>query len=192
MNAAKENNLGNQTTPSLPSIRILKIGTCPSLSGNSTLTYHLGCTEDAEIMFRVYANSAAGFFSNEWISMNSIQQVSNTIPLDKPITSFLLLNTIYIGRSQNSPGFMLAVLKSEGLVVPVEGNERVYLRTDGIEFFAEVKALMESGVDIKVDDKPKQAVPGKKSDDKPKKSAQIIAGVPIKKSASKPGPKNPI
>lgn len=162
-----------------PSIRILKVGTCPSLSGKSKLTYHIGCNAESEIQFRVYANSGAGFFSPEWIAMNSIQKVSNTIPADKPVTSFLLLNPIYIGRSQNSPGFMLAVLKQEGLVVPADGDERVYMRTDGVEFFAEVNALIESDVDIKVAEKKKPSLPAK-------------AEVPIKKSTSKPRPKKAI
>lgn len=164
-------------------IRILKIENCPSLSGKSTLTYHIGCNAKSEIQFRVFGNTGSGFFSNEWISLGAIQKVSNTIPLDKPITSFLLLNPIYVGRSQNSPGFLLAVLKNEGLVVPVEGNVRCYRRIAPEKFMAEVNALIESGVDLKVDDKStpskstKPAAQVKNSDDK--------AEVPIKKSASK-------
>lgn len=155
----------NQVTPSNPAtpIRILKIASCPSLSGNSTLTYHIGCNAESAIQFRVNDNTGAGYFSREWISLGAIQRVSNTIPLDKPITSFLLLNPIYVGRSQNSPGFMLAVLKNEGLVVPVEGDVRCYQRIAPERFMAEVQALIESGVDLKVDDKQKATAPIKKS-----------------------------
>ena len=35
-----------------PDIRILKIGSCESVSRKSTLTYHIGCTADGEIHLR--------------------------------------------------------------------------------------------------------------------------------------------
>lgn len=171
-----------------PAVRILKVGTCPSLSGKSTLTYHIGCTSDGEIQFRVFTNSSAGYFSNEWIAMKSIQQVSNKIPVDKPITSFLLLDPVYVGRSQNSPGFLLAVLKNEGLVVPADGNERCYLRIDPSKFMAEVKKLIESDVDLKDGDKPKNEPSGKKAAPV-KNAAPVKQVVPPKKAASKAGSK---
>ncbi len=34
------------STTDEPTIRILKIANCPSLSGRSTLTYHIGCKVD--------------------------------------------------------------------------------------------------------------------------------------------------
>lgn len=158
--------------PAMP-VRILKIGSSPTLSGKGTLQYHLGCTSDGGILFRVDANSGSGYFSNEWIEMSAIQLASSKIPADKPVTSYLLLNPLFHGRSTNTPAFLMAVLKQEGLVRPVEGEGRCYERTDGAEFFAEVKTLMESSVDIKVADKPKQAAPVKKI-------------VPTKTDASKP------
>ena len=36
-----------------PSIRILKTATCPSLSGQSKLTYNIACNLDSQIQFRV-------------------------------------------------------------------------------------------------------------------------------------------
>lgn len=170
MNAATVKNKPEDS--SIPSIRILKIGTCPSLSGKSTLTYHIGCTDDGQVMIRLFSNTGGGFFSNEWISMNRIQQVSNTIPADKPVTSFSLLSPAYLGRSQNSFGFLLAALKQEGLVVPADGDERVYLRIAPEKFMEEVSTLIKGGVDLAVADKPK-------------KSAPVIADVSIKKLASK-------
>ena len=50
-------------------IRILKIGSCESVSRKSTLTYHVGCMADGEIHLRIYANTAAGFFSQEWLPL---------------------------------------------------------------------------------------------------------------------------
>ena len=46
------------STNSVPPIRILKISTCPSLSGQSTLTYHIGCNAQSGILFRITLNPA--------------------------------------------------------------------------------------------------------------------------------------
>ncbi len=56
-------------------IRILKVGSCASVSGKSTLTYHIGCAAESDIQFRVYDNTGAGFFSKEWLSLNTILEL---------------------------------------------------------------------------------------------------------------------
>ena len=98
-------------------IRILKIGSCESVSRKSTLTYHVGCTADGEIHLRIYANTAAGFFSQEWLPLTSINQVLTKA--GGHFTSFAL-QSLFRGKSQNNTAFLLAVLQSEGLV----GRER--------------------------------------------------------------------
>jgi len=162
----------------VPSIRILKVGTCPSLSGASQLTYHIGCNADSEIHFSMYKNSSSGFFSKENIPLIAIQQIFAKVPVDGAITSYLL-HSLFQGKSTNTPGFMLAALVAEGLVQPSTVKDRYYECCEAKAFFAEIQGLIESGVDIKVDDKPK-------------KSASIMAEVPIKKFASKSGQKKAI
>lgn len=177
----KKETQNTSATPSNPEapIRILKVGTCLTLSGKGTLQYHLGCTSDGGILFRVYANSGSGYFSREWIEMKAIHLASSKIPADKPVTSYLLLNPLFHGRSTNTPAFLMAVLKQEGLVMPADGDDRCFVRTDGAKFFAEVKSLIESDVDIKIVDKPS-------------KQASSKAEVTLKKSASKPRQKDSI
>ena len=138
-----------------PELRILKVATCSSLSGKSTLTYHVGCTEKSEIQMRIYANSGTGFFSKEWVSLNTIQQAFAKVPGEGTITSFILFPS-YRGKSINTPSFLFAALMNEGLVRPVEGT-RSYASTDPKGFMAEVKALMASGVSLKAEDKPSKA-----------------------------------
>ncbi len=48
-------------------IRILKIASCPTSSGKATLTYHIGCTTDKDIQFRVVANTGGGLFNIHWL-----------------------------------------------------------------------------------------------------------------------------
>lgn len=139
-----------------PSLRILKIGSCPNLSGKSTLAYHVGCNDKSELFFRVYANSSSGYFSQEWVSLNTIQEAFAKVPADSAITSSLMRD-LFVGKSTNTPGFVFAALLAEGLVQPSSIVERCYECTDGKAFFAEVQALIESDVNLDADAKPKKA-----------------------------------
>ena len=82
--------------------------------------------------------------------------IRETLKKSSQITSFSL-RSLYAGKSTNSPGFLLALLKAEGLVQIKGEKERVYVAFDSGKFMAEVKALMASSVDIKIDDKPSKA-----------------------------------
>ncbi|MDE2388820.1 MAG: hypothetical protein KGN35_07025 [Betaproteobacteria bacterium] len=153
----------NEVSP----VRILKTGTCPSLSGKSTLTYHIGRNAESEILFRVTANTGGGFFNDEWISFTAIEGVFDQQPKDKPIVS-LMLYPLFQGRSMNSPAFLLAVLKAEGLVKSLDDKKRGYERIDSAEF----KMLMSSAAGLAVDAEQaaesasQQAKSGKKSTSK--------------------------
>ncbi len=176
-------------------IRILKNGTCPSLSGKSKLAYQIGCTigdtAASEIQVRVCGNDGGGMFSFEFVSLSSIQELFAKVPNDKPLTSFLLV-PIFQGKSANTPGFLFAVLKHEGLVQAGKDKKRGYERGDPKKFMAEVKALMASKVDLKGDDTGEKAEvqPQKAEAQGEKAEAQKIKAQPtpaaiIKKTAAK-------
>ena len=131
----------------VPAVRILKIATCPSLSGKSKLTYHVGCNDEAEILFRVYANSSTGQFSKEWIVLNAIQILLGKAPKDGTMTSFALM-PLFKGQSINTPPFLFAALLNEKLVQPSTTTKRCYETTDGKAFDAQVKTLIASKVDL--------------------------------------------
>jgi len=154
-------------------IRVLKIGNCPSLSARSTLTYHVGSNAQSEIQLRVYANTGKGFFNQEWIPLNAIQHAFEKS--NKPITSSVL-NSLFRGKSVNTPAFLFAVLKHEGLVMPSEGK-RSYECIDPVKFMEEVNALIESTVNLKVEEKliEKKPKPSKKAipQEKPEKKSPM-------------------
>jgi hypothetical protein len=134
-----------------PAIRVLKIGSCPSLTGKSTLTYQIGCTAESEVHLRVADNSGGGFFSDEWVPFATIQEAFDKQPKERPIIS-LILYPLFQGRSLNTPAFLLAVLKAEGLVKPLGDKKRGYERVDPAEFMAEIKKLMNSSIDLKAEE----------------------------------------
>jgi hypothetical protein len=125
--------MATKKTASKPAeMKILKEGTCPSLSGASTLSYHIGY--DTEIHFRISGNTGGGLFGKEWVSWAILQPA-----LDAPqVTAGTLKRAgVCKGKSANTPGFLLAVLKAEGLVVPLESGG--YTKADPSAFLAATK-----------------------------------------------------
>ena len=133
-----------KTTPQVS--RIIKIASCPTCSGKATLTYDFGCSEDKQVYIRIVANSGGGFFSEEWIKLTDIQTALDGAPF--PVTSFPLIK-LFIGKSVNTPGFLLAVLKHEGLVKLLEGKIRGYEKLDPAPFMIELEKLVGSDLNLK-------------------------------------------
>ncbi len=98
--------------------KILKTGTCPSVSGKSTLTYHIGTAGQ----IRIHENSGAGRFSNEWLALKAIEQAVGKTPFTST-----KLKELFNGKSINTSAFMLAVLLSEGLAKPSETEKGSYV-----------------------------------------------------------------
>jgi hypothetical protein len=146
-------------TPEIqPSIRVIKTATCKSLSGKSDLTYHLGVDEESNLQMRVFANSSSGYFSQEWVPFSAVQPILSKAPF---ITSFTL-RSLYVGKSTNSPGFLLAALKAEGLVKLKGEKERVYVALEDTSFIAGVTVLMEAKLDAAVIKKASTGKPSPK------------------------------
>ena len=90
-------------------LEIIKTDNCPSLSGKSTLTYHIG-KSGTDIQFRIHENTGAGRFSNEWLPLKAIEQAVGKTPFTSA-----KLKELFHGKSINTSSFMLAVLLNEGL-----------------------------------------------------------------------------
>ncbi len=119
-------------------IHVLKTGSCPSLSGKSKLTYHVGRNEKGEIQFRIHANSSTGYFNDDWVSLSAIQQAFDKIPKNKTLTSYAL-SSLFRGKSTNTPAFVFAALKQEGLVQASKDKQRTYERLDPKAYMAGLK-----------------------------------------------------
>jgi len=106
-------------------IRILKTATCHSLSGRSKLNYSIGCTEQKKVLIRVLKSSGGGKLNSTW---HSLDNIIDLIGEAKKPFNWSALNPIFKGQSVNTAGFIIAVLKKEGLVVP--NKEGGYNATD--------------------------------------------------------------
>ena len=131
----------NAQTASEP--RILKIATCPSLSGRASLTYHVGFRDERDLCFRIWDTSGKGIFSKEWVCAPEIQKV---LGQHESLSAALLLPLFKVGRSINTAGFLLAALRNEGLVALDPEEAHKYVRVESQAFVAEMTELMKSGV----------------------------------------------
>ena len=125
--------------------RILKKGSCPTISGKSDLTYDIACDPAAKGLFvRLTAASGGGFFSNEWVALKDIQQALRS---GSPISAIRLM-PLFRGQSVNTPGFLLAVLAAENLIRPMPGKQRVHELVQNSDFQARMDKLIASNASL--------------------------------------------
>ena len=122
------------------SMAVVKTSTCDTLTKKSKLTYHIGTLPDGEVYFRIHKNSGNGFFSREWIALTDIQKVISKVPFGKPVTA-IMLNDLFTGKSVNTPGFLIAVLAHEKLIIPMQGKKRSHEAVDPGEITEWVERL---------------------------------------------------
>ncbi len=139
---------------SQPSLKILKIGNCSTLSGKGNLSYQIGCNDNNEIFFRITVNSGGGWFSADWVALKLLMSAISKANI--PLTSYAL-HSLFIGKSVNTPAFLFAALKQEGIVEIDMNNPRCYVTASPDTFTAEIKVLIASDTDLK----PKTVVTGK-------------------------------
>lgn len=119
------------TGPELSPIQEIYTGECPSLSGQSTLTYAIGRhPEDQSLYLRIVANSGGGMFCDEWASGSAIDALvqSSTVLISRSMCE------LHAGRSINTGGFVLSVLKHLGLVRVNAENSRHHELVPGTTF----------------------------------------------------------
>jgi hypothetical protein len=93
------------------------------------------------VYVRIHKNSSNGFFSREWIALQDIQKTIAEIPAGKPVTA-ISLSDLFAGKSVNTPGFLLAVLVREQLLVPMEGKKRSHEAVSPAKFREKVRLLV--------------------------------------------------
>jgi hypothetical protein len=119
------------TEESLSPIEAIYSGECPSLSGQSTLTYAIGRhPEDHSLHLRIVANTGGGMFCDEWASGSAIDALvqSHVVLISRSMCE------LHAGRSINTGGFVLSILKHLGLVRVNAENSRHHEMVPGTTF----------------------------------------------------------
>ena len=125
-------------------MRVLKTATCKTLSGKSTLTYQIGCTPESIIHLRINKNSGGGYFSDEWIAFDDIQEILKERLRGTPVLAHLL-TPLLKGKSVNTSAFLLAALSHLKLLRPLPKKKRHHELLDPKPFLDQVEKLMATG-----------------------------------------------
>ena len=107
-----------------------------TVSGKSDLTYHLGKDDDSNAYLRIWVNSSNGFFSNEWVSLVDIIELLGK-QAGTSFTSFVF-ESLFSGKSVNTPGFLVATLLNEGVLTLAEGKKRKYVYVSADKLLAKI------------------------------------------------------
>ena len=132
---AKKATSKKQKDNELP-VQLIHTGKCPTLSGRSTLTFHVGVL-DGNTYIRVYSNTGGGMHSKIWMPVAEILDLLEKQPKNKTVTSYAL-HPLVSSRSANDGPFIFAVLLHLKLVQPDKEKKRQYRYESSDAFLAQV------------------------------------------------------
>lgn len=130
-----------KSTTTIDNITVLKKEMTKSVTGKSFIHYEIGNDPEGVMHIRIITNTGGGYFSNEWVSFTAIYKELDRQG-DKPLTSFLL-SPLFTGKSVNTPAFLLAAMKNEGLFVTHSEKVRCYAKADPAQFIKGIQALVD-------------------------------------------------
>ena len=121
-----ETNINESTTndpqPEPHPIEVIYQGECPSLSGRSVLTYAVGRHPDGTLHLKVVSNDGGGMWCDEWIPGSDI----DAVVIGQTELTSRAFQVLKPGRSTNTAGFVMAALKSLGLIRTNAENIRLH------------------------------------------------------------------
>lgn len=132
----------SKSMPESAMVERIYVGTCPSLTNRSTLTYAIGRDQqDQSLHLAIIGNSSAGMFCNDFASAKQIDSIV-VGSLELTSTAFQVCHP---HRSTNTAGFILAVLSDLGLVRRGKINTRFHGHVEGSSFEQVAMARIEAG-----------------------------------------------
>ena len=112
-----------EPTPETDPITEIFSGECPSVSGRSILTYAIGRhNKSGELHLRIVDNSGKGMWFNGWAAAKDIDSIVKGAT-ELTAKSF---HALHPGKSINTGGFVMAVLRDLGLIRANEENTRLH------------------------------------------------------------------
>jgi hypothetical protein len=121
----------SETTIEVDPIEVIHTGTSESLSGRSDLTYAIGRhADDGTLHLAITGNSGGGMWCRDWASASEIQ----SIVIGAEGLTAKSFHALHPGKSVNTGGFVLAVLKELGLIRPNSDNSRLHEHTPTTTF----------------------------------------------------------
>jgi hypothetical protein len=159
----------------VPSVRVIKTADTPNISGTSEICYQLGVYPDEELAIRILTSEGGGYFSMEWVAINDLLAILENWDANKGITS-VALAPLFRGKSVNTPAFLMAALRAEGIIQPLEGKKRNFGLSD-------ISGFLERARQLQAGKTPVRTTAKKKAPAKTKAAAKAPRG------SKKPTPK---
>jgi hypothetical protein len=144
---------------------LLKESTAPKVGARAegSINYNvLADNERQQLFIAITGNKGGGYFSKEHVDISKIEACLDTAAAAKPFPS-KTFKEAFVGRSSNNAGFLVAVLRHEGLLAAAPEAETQHVRSG--DWTAWKKAMLaEAGKLIEVgikdaDKKPLETAP---------------------------------
>lgn len=122
------------TTPDVAipqSFWLLKDGTAPKLGARAegSINYNvLADNERKQLFIAITGNKGGGYFSREYVDISEIEACLDASTSAKPFPSKTFKDA-FVGRSSNNAGFLVAVLRHEGLLAAAPEAETQHIRS---------------------------------------------------------------
>lgn len=122
------------TTPdaAIPqSFWLLKEDTAPKLGARAEgcINYNVLADNERQLLFiAITGNKGGGYFSKEHVEISKIEACLDTSTSAKPFPS-KTFKEAFVGRSSNNAGFLVAVLRHEGLIAAAPDAEIQHVRS---------------------------------------------------------------
>jgi hypothetical protein len=144
---------------------LLKAGTAPKLGARAegSISYNVLADNNRQQLFiTIKANKGGGYFSKEHVDITKIEACLDTSPSAKAFPS-KTFKEAFVGRSSNNAGFLVAVLRHEGLIAAAPEAETQHVRSGDWAAWkkstlAEAGKLIEIGIKD-ADQKPLETEP---------------------------------
>lgn len=144
--SARSRKSGKQTTDQLKPMRVLFKGSCTSLTGGSTLTYHIGTDDQNALQVAITNNDGGGFYNRCWTPYADILKL---IKSQKGLSfPSYRLQVLFKGKSVNSPSFLAAVLRNENVIKVSETNKRMHQIDRPDKFLNRMQTLIDSTISM--------------------------------------------
>lgn len=130
--------------PDADDFKVLYVGTCPSLSGQSEITYEVGTIagdESGGLHLRLTKNTGKGMFCKDPVPVSDIDAILAT---GKELTAKAFLS-MWPGRSTNNAGFALAVVRNLGVVKRLSEEHRHHSGVPGATAQQAIAARISEG-----------------------------------------------
>lgn len=127
----------------------LLVGSAPKLSAKSSgsVGFELALnTEDECRYIRLTSNDSGGLFSKEWVNLDAIYTLLESMAIDKPFKSSVF-KAVIKGGSANNVSFLSAVLRGEEVALIIKSEKSQFLHlvnpilSNRIEHLAKLKPL---------------------------------------------------